>query len=53
MKTAEELNEIKKEVDSVKEKLKALSEEELKQVIGGCNSDIDSTSGFYMIKVVQ
>lgn len=35
MKTKEELNEIREEVEAVKEKLKALSEEELEAVAGG------------------
>ena len=35
MKTKEELNELKKEVEKLTEKLKPLSEEELAQVTGG------------------
>lgn len=35
MKTREELNEIKNEVDALSEKLKELSEEEMKEVTGG------------------
>ena len=34
-KSKEELNELKKEVESVNEKLKELTEEELEQVTGG------------------
>ena len=34
-KTKEELNEIKEEVETVNEKLKELTEEELEQVTGG------------------
>ena len=35
MKTKEELNELKEEVESVNEKLQELTEEELAQVTGG------------------
>ena len=35
MKTKEELNELKKEVEAVNEKLQELTEEELTQVCGG------------------
>ena len=35
MKTKEELNELKKEVEAVNEKLRKLTEEELEQVTGG------------------
>ena len=35
MKTQEELNELKDKVETLKEKLKELSEEELEQVAGG------------------
>ncbi|MBQ0143125.1 MAG: class IIb bacteriocin, lactobin A/cerein 7B family [Prevotellaceae bacterium] len=35
MKSKEELNELKKEVESVNEKLQELTEEELEQVTGG------------------
>ena len=37
-KTNEELNELKKEVESVNEKLQELTEEELEQVNGGLSS---------------
>ena len=36
MKTKEELNKIKEEVESISEKLKELTPEELEQVSGGC-----------------
>ncbi len=39
MKTKEELEQIKKEVEILNKKLKELSEEELKQVSGGVNPD--------------
>lgn len=35
-KTKEELEELKEEVEKVTSKLKELSEEEMKEVIGGC-----------------
>ena len=35
MKTKEELNALKKEVEAVGEKLRELTDEELKQVVGG------------------
>lgn len=41
MKTKEELNEIREEVEAVKEKLKALSEEELEAVAGGMKVDVE------------
>ena len=37
MKTKEELNEIKRELEAVSEKIKELTEEELEQVTGGGN----------------
>ena len=40
MKTKEELNELKEEVETVSRKLHALSDEELTQVIGGCGAGI-------------
>ena len=36
MKTKEELNKLKEEVEAVNEKLQELTEEELEQVSGGC-----------------
>lgn len=40
MKTAEELNALKAEVELLKKKLAGLTEEELKQVNGGCGADL-------------
>ncbi len=39
MKTKEELNELKKEYENVKSKLSELSEDELKEVVGGVGGD--------------
>ncbi len=39
MKTKEELNTLKKEVDTLNKKLTELTEEELTQVAGGCEKD--------------
>ena len=39
MKTPEELNTIKEEVETLKEKLAGLTEEEMKQVVGGAESE--------------
>lgn len=41
MKTQEELNALKKEIEALEEKLAGLTEEELKQVTGGVLFDID------------
>ena len=41
MKTKEELNALKEEVENVNKKLAELTEEELKQVIGGQQYDIN------------
>ena len=50
MKTKEELNKIKEEVETVSRKLHALSDEELTQVIGGCGAGIgDDDHGVYEI----
>ena len=40
MKTKEELNKIKEEVETVSRKLHELSDDELTQVIGGCGAGI-------------
>ncbi len=40
MKTQEELNALKEEVEALKKKLAELSEEELEQVAGGCPNPI-------------
>lgn len=40
MKTREELNALKKEVDTLKKKLAELTEDELKQVTGGNNREL-------------
>ena len=42
MKTKEELNALKAEVETVNKKLAELTEEELEQVAGGDSSDKDS-----------
>ena len=39
MKTPEELNTLKEEVENLKEKLAGLTEEEMKQVVGGAESE--------------
>ena len=39
MKTKEELNELKEEYKNVKSKLSELSEDELKEVVGGVQED--------------
>ena len=50
MKTKEELNELKEEVETLSKKLHALSDEELTQVIGGCGAGIgDDDHGVYDI----
>ena len=41
MKTKEELNALKEEVETVNKKLHELTEEELAQVSGGSNSKLD------------
>ena len=48
-KTQEELNELKKEYETLNSKLKELSEDELKQVTGGSiqKSDIDIRKDLY------
>ena len=45
MKTKEELNAIKEEVESLNKKLAELSEEELKMVAGGENKPSNESSG--------
>ena len=42
MKTKEELNTLKEEVETVSKKLRALSDDELEKVIGGCGAGIDN-----------
>ena len=50
MKTKEELNELKEEVETLNRKLYALSDDELTQVIGGCGAGIgDFDHGVYDI----
>ena len=44
MKTAEELNNLKEEVETLNEKLAELNEDELKQVTGGVKKDGPSLS---------
>ena len=45
MKSKEELNALKEEVETVNEKLQELTEEELEQVTGGSNSELDFQLG--------
>ena len=42
MKTTEELNELKEEVETLKQKLQELSDEELEQVVGGAANPFDN-----------
>lgn len=46
MKTKEELNAIKEEIDSLKKKLAELTEDELKQVTGGVTLDMKGKSSY-------
>ena len=41
MKTKEELNALKNEVETLSKKLHALTDDELEQVAGGCGAGID------------
>ena len=43
MKTKEELNALKAEVETLSKKLHELTEEELKQVVGGRKNDVNPT----------
>ena len=45
MKTKEELNTLKEEVENLRKKLAELSEDELKQVVGGASGCVDSLRG--------
>ena len=45
MKTKEELNTLKKEVEALNTKLSELSEEELAQIVGGASGCVDSLRG--------
>ena len=45
MKTPEELNALKEEVENLNKKLAGLSEEELMQITGGCGNGIDTDKG--------
>ena len=49
MKTEQELNELKKEVEVLNKKLKNLSEEELKKVTGGSDSIVNTQQYEYHI----
>ncbi len=52
MKTKEELNALKEEVETLNKKLAELNEEELAQVVGGASGCVDSlrgTGGFDVI----
>lgn len=44
MKTQEELNDLKKQVEVLNRKLAELTEDELKQISGGTNTDEDRAS---------
>ena len=44
MKTKEELNEIKEEIEKLDKKLRELTDEELEQVTGGCKFFVAYTS---------
>ena len=46
MKTKEELNALKEEVDTLNKKLAELSEDELKQITGGVTPGITPSSGY-------
>ena len=46
MKTREELNALKKEVETVSKKLSELTEEELKQVAGGIKVTVEDDSSW-------
>ena len=58
MKTKEELNTLKEEVETINNKLKELTEEELEQVAGGIKVNVEDDSSlwrmiadlFFMIK---
>lgn len=50
-KTKEELNGLKKEIESLSEKLKELSPEELEEVAGGFNFNIDDKNPDYEINI--
>ena len=45
MKTKEELNALKEEVETLNRKLAELSEDELMQITGGCGNGIDTDKG--------
>ena len=45
MKTKEELNALKEEVETLNKKLAELNAEELAQVVGGCGAGIDPDNG--------
>ena len=50
-KTKEELNNLKQEIESLSEKLKELSPEELEEVAGGFNFNIDDKTPDYEINI--
>ena len=49
MKTKEELNTLKEEVETINNKLKELTEEELEQVAGGAFLDIKSENDYIIL----
>lgn len=54
MKTKEELTELKKEYENVKSKLSELSEDELKEVVGGVDpSDIGIFTNWEILPTIQ
>ena len=50
MKTKEELNALKKEIEALNEKCRELTEEELKEVTGGAWTRGDLTRTFFVTK---
>lgn len=52
MKTKEELNQIKKEIDDLSNKLMDLSEDELKEVTGGEYIDVDYFNTWEVIPTI-
>ena len=53
MKTNEELNKLKEEVESINAKLSELTEEELKQVTGGSNLDVRRPMKTHELQIVH
>lgn len=53
MKTKEELNQIKKEINDLSNKLKELNEDELKEVTGGEYIDVDYFNTWEIIPTIS